>query len=145
MQGKDLNLSLRMNVHEAEWNRTLTQCLKREPGLRQAIVFGSLARGEARADSDVDVAVRLNRPLNVEDRRRLMGEIALATGRPVDLVDLWNVGEPLLGRILHHGIQLIGSEADMAGLLYRHVVEQEDFMPARQRILEARRKMWIGR
>ena len=134
-----------MNGHEAEWIHELGQCLQEEPELRQAIVFGSLARGEPRADSDLDVAVRLNRPMTVEDRRRLMEKIALATGRPVDLVDLWTVGEPLLGQILHHGIQLIGDEADMAGLLYRHVVEQEDFMPARRRILEARRTKWIGR
>ena len=135
-----------MNGHEAEWIRELRQCLQDEPELRQAIVFGSLARGGVtRADSDVDVAVRLSRPMTVEERRRLMEKIALATGRPVDLVDLWTVGEPLLGQILHHGMQLIGDEADMADLMYRHVVEQEDFMPVRRRILAARRTKWIGR
>lgn len=125
--------------------RALRRCLQGIPGLRLAIVFGSLARGQARADSDVDVAVRLDHPLEVDERRRLMETIALTTGRPVDLTDLWRVGEPLLGQILKHGIRLIGNETGMAELLARHVVEQADFMPALRHILEARRKRWIGR
>lgn len=40
----------------------LRQALRTEPGLDAAILFGSAARGEDRATSDVDVAVRFRAP-----------------------------------------------------------------------------------
>ncbi len=84
-----------------------------------AIVFGSLARGEARRDSDVDVAVQLPTPLDADRKMQLTADIAAMTGRPVDLVDLRTVGEPLLGQILKHGRRIRGEAADLVPLI-RH-------------------------
>lgn len=70
---------------------SLVSTLSRHPEIRLAIVFGSIARGTARADSDIDLAVLASRPLLAEDKMRLIADIAAATGRPVDLVDLRTV------------------------------------------------------
>ena len=52
-----------------------------------------------------------------------MDELALAFGRPVDLVDLATVGEPLLAQIISQGVKILGAEAAYGDLLYRHIVD----------------------
>jgi hypothetical protein len=74
-----------------------------------------------------------------------MADLADATGRTVDLVDLRTAGEPLLGQILTHGRRIRCSNADYAELLRRHLFDTADFMPYVQRLLAQRRKNWIGR
>ncbi|MEE4299851.1 MAG: hypothetical protein V2J24_10455 [Pseudomonadales bacterium] len=65
--------------------------------------------------------------------------------RAVDVVDLATVGEPLLGRILAEGRRVFGSDEDYAALVVRDLFEKADFLPHQQRILEERRRKWIGR
>ena len=76
----------------------LRQLLEGRDGLRLAFVFGSLAQGGAGLDSDLDIAVQADRPLSVAQEVELIELLAAACGRPVDLIDLTTVGEPLLGR-----------------------------------------------
>ncbi len=122
----------------------LMQYLQQHPEIKQAILFGSLARGGAHIESDVDLAVALDHVLGADEKMRVVEDIALVMGRAVDLIDLKVVGEPLLGQIVQHGKQLVGNETMYGNLLSRHVFEQADFMPYRQRILDARRSAWIG-
>lgn len=49
-------------------------------------VFGSVARGEERNDSDVDILVRFSRPLSLLALVRLERELSELMGRKVDLV-----------------------------------------------------------
>lgn len=74
--------------------------LLRAAGADYATVFGSLARGEARADSDIDVAVSFGRPMSSDLRLALTGIVADAAGRSVDLVDLEAAGGLILARAL---------------------------------------------
>ena len=108
-----------------------------------AILFGSLARNAARQHSDVDLAISAGSPLPAGARIALIEELASATGRPVDLVDLTQAGEPLLGQILTTGVRLTGSDETHARFLTRHLIEQADFLPYRDRILTERRQAWI--
>lgn len=119
--------------------------LDSHPEIRQAILFGSLAAGRARPDSDVDLAVDAGKPLSSEARMALISELAGRTGRPVDLIDLQTAGEPLLGQILAHGRRLRGNDGDYAELIKRHVFEEADFMPYYRRILAERRQAWIAK
>ena len=64
----------------------------RRRGVRHLSVFGSVARGEDRADSDIDLAVEIevDRPfslIQMEDTRLLLED---AVGRPVDLGEVEN-------------------------------------------------------
>lgn len=123
----------------------LLEVLSRFPALELALVFGSVAQGRARAGSDLDIAVSAGRrALTTEERIALIEALAERTGRPVDLIDLHAVGEPLLGQILRHGRRLLGSDGAYGRLLSRHLFDQADFLPYHNRILAQRRAAWIG-
>jgi predicted nucleotidyltransferase len=59
-------------------------------------VYGSFADGYARPDSDLDVAILPDRPIDSWDRHERAVEVSSRLGRTVDLVDLRTV--PLLLR-----------------------------------------------
>jgi predicted nucleotidyltransferase len=113
--------------------------------MQMVILFGSLASGKARGDSDLDLALDAGHLLDAETKMQLIGDLSAATGRPVDLIDLRTVGEPLLGQILRHGKRLFGSNVRYAELIRKHLFEQADFLPYRNRILAERKKAWIGK
>ena len=117
----------------------------RRQGIVVAIMFGSVARDTARHDSDFDIAVRAAnaKPISAIQKKALIEGLANLTGRPVDLIDLATVGEPLLGQILQSGRLLIGTATDHAELISRHLFDEADFMPYRRRILEHRRQQWL--
>ncbi|MBS3799890.1 MAG: nucleotidyltransferase domain-containing protein [Thioalkalivibrio sp.] len=120
----------------------IRRTLEQYPELELAILFGSLAHGRARFDSDLDLAVSAGSPLDTQTRIALIDTLAAATGRPVDLVDLTQAGEPLLGEIMTRGTRLLGSDEAHARYLTRHLIEQADFLPYRNRILAERRDAW---
>jgi len=123
---------------------TLKKALQAHSGLRLALLFGSCALGTQRPDSDVDVAVDMGGVMAVEQHLSLISDLALATGRAVDLIDLRTVGEPLLGQILQSGRRIGGEHAAHAQYITRHVMDVEDFVPYQERILRERRQAWIG-
>ena len=125
-------------------NSRILRVLDQHGDIRLAILFGSLVGARATPQSDLDLAVLMGVPLSAETKMTLIGELSQSIGRPVDLVDLHTAGEPVLGQILKHGVRLLGSDSDYAGLIKRHLFEEADFMPYRRRILAERRQAWIG-
>ncbi|ODU09362.1 MAG: DNA polymerase III subunit beta [Rubrivivax sp. SCN 71-131] len=115
------------------------------PEIELAFVFGSAAKGRLRVDSDLDVAVQTREPLDAAAKFALIGDLALATGRAVDLIELGSAGTALLGQILNHGQRVLGSEAEHARLLTRYLIDVADFMPCVERLQRERRRAWIGR
>ena len=130
-------------------NRNLKQAIldaiSTQPGIGLAILFGSLATGDGRVESDLDLAIDAGRSLTAGEKIALISELAGRTGRPVDLVDIQTVGEPLLGQILQHGKRILGSDTHYANLIRRHLFDQADYLPYRNRILAERRQAWIGK
>jgi len=97
----------------------LRLALEGGPALRLAVLFGSRARGSARARSDVDVGI-----LPVDPQLRLTAELELAArlsgavGVEVDVVRL-DEASPLLGReIARDGVALF-EDAPGAFAAYR--------------------------
>lgn len=115
------------------------------PQITLAVLFGSVASGKQRADSDLDIAVSAQRPLKPQEKIALVGALAESTGRAIDLIDLTTVTEPLLGQIVRHGRRLLGSDRLFGELISHHLFEQADFMPYRARVLAERREAWIGK
>lgn len=72
----------------------------REAGAVYATLFGSLAREEARADSDIDVAVSFGQPMSSDLRMAMIGIVAAVSGRSVDLIDLETAAGLILARAL---------------------------------------------
>jgi len=72
----------------------------RAAGAVYATVFGSVARGQARRDSDIDVAVSFGKRMSSDLRAAMIGIVAEASGRSVDLIDLETAEGLILSRAL---------------------------------------------
>jgi len=58
----------------------------RKYGIRHAAVFGSVSRGTNLPESDIDILVKLGKPMGMFAYMRLLRELELALGSKVDLV-----------------------------------------------------------
>jgi predicted nucleotidyltransferase len=136
-----------MSTQQLNLEETILAAIDAQPsiGVLVAILFGSLATGVGRAESDLDLAVDAGRQLTAAEKRALISDLAGRIGRPVDLVDIHAIGEPLLGQILRHGKRILGSDTHYANLLRRHLFDQADYLPYRNRILFERRQAWIAK
>lgn len=130
---------------DADLTDQLRLALADFPGLELVLLFGSLGRGQARPDSDVDIAVQADHPLSAQERMVLIDTVSQTLQRPVDLVDLRTAGEPTRGQVVRHGRRVLGSSAAHGRLIYSQLVDQADFGPLRRRILEERRLAWTGK
>lgn len=119
--------------------------LAAHPHVGLAIVYGSVAAQTATAESDLDLGVMGARPLTPSQRTALIADLALHSGRPVDLVDLRTTHGTLLREILRTGVRVLEQDATLyPALLHRHALDEADFQPIRDRILAERRRGWIG-
>ena len=105
--------------------------LAREPRIGYALVFGSCARGNARADSDLDVAIGgLTSPLSALELGDLIGRLEGASGRDVDLVVLDEAKPGLAYRIFRDGVIVLEREPEkLAARKAWAVLEYLDWKP----------------
>lgn len=92
--------------------QALRRALASEPCVA-AWLFGSHARGEARAGSDVDVAVLFGKPRPTrldELPTRLQGSLEAAAGTAIDLVILDGADPDLVHRVLRDGVLLVDND-----------------------------------
>ena len=73
-----------MRAQDENLTRAILAAIDTQPGIRLAILFGSLAAGLERVDSNLDLAVDAGRRITAEEKLALMNELAQRTGRPVD-------------------------------------------------------------
>lgn len=71
----------------------------RNHGIRRAALFGSLARGEGRDDSDIDLLVSFAKPKSLLSVVRLERELAKELGRRVDLLTEESISPLIRSRI----------------------------------------------
>jgi predicted nucleotidyltransferase len=122
----------------------IIQALNAYPELSLVILFGSMARGTETQDSDLDLAVQADRPLSVKPKMAMTESLALEFNRPVDLIDLRTVGQPLLSEIVAEGRRIRGQNEDWAQLIFKNIMDNEDFVPIQKRILRERRAAWLN-
>ena len=94
----------------------IRSALRTEPSLRTVVLFGSVARGTDRPDSDIDLAVAPSPSSEVAER--VSAKIRAATGRDVDLVD-WHAARlsaDLAPRLLRDGRPLRDADRDWMSL-----------------------------
>jgi len=127
-----------------ESHRQLQHALLKVADIKLALLFGSVANGKATPQSDLDLAILKSQPLSNTDKKQLIETLAILTGRPIDLIDLRQAGEPILGQILKHGIVLIDNKNALAELASKHVFNQADFVPYQQRIYSTRHARLIA-
>ena len=69
-------------------------------------IFGSMARGESRIDSDVDLLVTFSKPISLLQMVGLERELSNLIGRKVDLLTTKSVSRYLRNRILKESRQI---------------------------------------
>ena len=74
-------------------------------GVRDLYLFGSVARGEARVDSDVDLLVEFDRAVGLLQFFRVQQRLSELLGRPVDLVMKDAIKPQLRARILAEAVR----------------------------------------
>lgn len=131
--------------HIADLGQKIQSVMARHSSVVLVILFGSIARGRSRNDSDLDIAIATSTPLTAQTHIAITEDLALAFGRPVDLIDLDRTHNPLLQQILTKGRRVLCQDRTRyAELLRRMVYEEADVMPYYRRILSERRQAWIG-
>ncbi len=77
-----------------------------ELGVRSIALFGSVARGDQKAGSDVDVLVEVERPAGLLTYARIENHLATLLGRAVDVVPRDSIREQLRARILDEAVRV---------------------------------------
>jgi len=101
-----MRMSEEQDQFETADERVVDKLRTAVPHLTAVYRFGSTARGESRADSDVDVAFLAAERLDPLRRFELQEAIACLLGRDVDLVDLRAASTVMRMQILSTGTVL---------------------------------------
>jgi len=114
----------------------LRRVLENDQNVAYALLFGSVARGGRRVDSDIDIALELRTDAarSTEALGRLVARLESAVGATVDLVLLEEAPPGLAYRAFRDGQIIV--ENDHAALVARKaraILEYLDFRPIEER------------
>lgn len=87
-------------------DREVIRRIAEQHGARNVRVFGSVARGEARPDSDLDLLVEAGPSTTPWFPGGLVADLEEALGRRVDIVSVGGLDEGLRDRILEDSVAL---------------------------------------
>lgn len=104
-------------------------------------VFASVAQGRKSADSDLDIAVAAHQAQTVVEKMDLL---PAQTHRPIDLVDLKVLTEPLLDQLVLNGHCLFSSDKTYGELISHQLFQQADINSYRNSALAERQEAWIA-
>ena len=86
-----------------ELTKLMVPLMERYAGIDRAYVFGSYARGDADAESDVDIRIDADNLRNM-DLCALMVRLERTLGMPVDLIPTDSIPAEYLGIIREHEV-----------------------------------------
>ncbi len=112
-----------------------------QDGLLVAFVYGSAARNQLTANSDLDVAVQYSRELSTNEIISAAQHLERSFGREIDLVDLRNAHGALLQEILVNGTPIVMNDRSVyESLIKRMFREIEDDGRFLEKTLNERKK-----
>lgn len=110
----------------------MAHALEADPRIAYGLVFGSVARGDAHAGSDVDVAVGLADGVQFDALAvgGLVSDLERASGRTVDLVLLHEAPPALAYRVFRDGVVIFARDRTaVVDRRVRAVLDYLDFRP----------------
>ena len=116
-----------MMLNQAKLVGTL---LKSIPNIRLIYLFGSQADGTSTAQSDIDIAVLLDKKIDPVARYDLEQTLILELGQEVDLVDLLSASTVLQNQVVMRGTLIYGSRSEQTSFemqvmsMYQHLNEE---------------------
>jgi predicted nucleotidyltransferase len=106
------------------------------PEILLVIVFGSVARKNDSAGSDLDIAVAGLKPLPMDFILQLQCILEKNIGREVDVIDLQKVSGPILQQVLTTGKIIKNLSPLYANLIKKMWFNQADMMPLTKFVLQ---------
>jgi len=116
----------------------LTEYFNGRPDFRLVLVYGSAAKGNFRATSDVDIAVANDGAI---DRELLCGtaaELSVLLGREVDMIDLYRAEGLILYRVMVEGRRIRTDGSLFVKYKAKALGYREDFKPLQDMMRNAR-------
>jgi len=102
--------------------------------LKVALLFGSYARGEAHARSDIDLAIFLQ-PLGPEEEMALIDEILMSSDKQISILRLDDEEEsPFIVQEALKGTHLIEPDPDILYDLYHRVLHDTETIRFRREL-----------
>ena len=93
-----------MNIEEIK--HKIVPILK-QGGVNKAAIFGSVARGEERPDSDIDILVEISKPYGLFEFVNIKHSLEDALDKKVDLVDYQAIKPRIKDNILASQVQIL--------------------------------------
>ncbi len=107
---------------------TIDEVLDRSVAL--CVVFGSAVRGRLTPQSDIDIGIAAERPLDAADLIEIADKLSSALHREVDLIDLRNTHGLILSEALTGGVFVRRLDKELLTRLMLEVIYfNEDFRP----------------
>jgi uncharacterized protein len=125
--------------------KKLKAVLAEIPEIHYATVFGSLVKDRLTSESDIDLAVAAEYPLEKGRYLQLVNSLNSVLSHPVDLIDLNRVSGPILKQALCTGIVMKKtSPPNLARLIKKMWYNQADMMPNALMILKSHCERFVN-
>ncbi|ADQ05939.1 DNA polymerase beta domain protein region [Caldicellulosiruptor hydrothermalis 108] len=111
-----------INIQEIK--KVVVEILKKEISPWLIIIFGSLAKGNFRQDSDIDIAFFSDREVSNIERFRISQELADKLNRDVDLVDLKSASTVLKAQIVGTGEVIYCEDEKRKNLFFMRTLKE---------------------
>ncbi len=133
-----------VQTKEETITRLIEHCRARDD-IRLLILHGSAAQDRLRADSDIDIALALHRPLSIDEKLDYILTFSRLCGREIDLSDLRTIGGLFLHRVLSKGILIINRDIELYNTLVQNsLIYIEDIHPIVQHAQTLRIKEFVS-
>jgi predicted nucleotidyltransferase len=95
-----------MHLINESLKQSILQVLKQRP-ISRAAIFGSFARGDEHAYSDIDLLIEYSTPQSLFDMLRLENELKDITSRKVDLIEYSALKPSIKAKVLSQAITIL--------------------------------------
>ena len=118
-----------MNEAE-EIKKKLEEYFSQNEKIDTVLLFGSFSKGTFNENSDIDIAVHSQLPLDYETLSTIQTELSLLCHREIDLSDLAQAEGIFLYQIMTTGVKIKIKPTVFVKYLTKALCFKEDFLPA---------------
>ncbi len=121
--------------------KAVHDALDANPSIGVALIFGSIARDQFTAQSDLDLAIGGPKAFSPDQKVAIINSLSALIGREVDLIDLGTASGTVFKQALTTGVPVFVKDSNLlARFASRMVFDDADFQAYRRKLMKERRK-----